>query len=200
MFYHVEGIVTDIESNLAVVDCCGVGFALNASANTISRLKTGEKAKLFVTESVSENAFELFGFCTKGEKRCFEMLTAVSGIGPKAAIAILSYNTPEALTLAVLNEDVKALTVAPGIGKKIAQRVILELKDKLGKEFSGEFSASTVTVPINVAAGDNKNSDAVAALMVLGYNTNEINSALKKIDTSGLSVEQIIKAVLRNMV
>lgn len=201
MFYHIEGIVSDLEPNLAVLDCGGVGYALNASANTISQVHLGEKTKLYVTEAISENAFDLYGFVTKSEKRCFEMLTAVSGIGPKAAIAILSYNTPEGLTMAVLNEDVKALTVAPGIGKKIAQRVILELHDKLGKEFSGEsgaiqISAASVQSP---AAGKSTN-DAVNALLVLGYNTAEINAVLKKLDTTGMTVEQIIKAVLKNMI
>jgi len=199
MFYHIEGLVSELEPNLAVVDCAGIGFALNASANTVSMLKKGSKAKLFVAESVSENAFELFGFATKSEKRCFEMLTAVSGIGPKAALSILSYNTPDGLALAILNSDEKALTVAPGIGKKIAQRVILELKDKMSKEMGG--SSLDFSMPVMAASQSYGSSvnDAIAGLAVLGYSTAEINPVLKTLDTSGMSSGQIIKAVLKNL-
>ena len=133
MFYHINGVVTDIEPNLVVLECGGVGYALNASLNTISGVKLGERAKLYAYEYIREDAHDLFGFLTKGEKRCFEMLIGISGVGPKAAISILSSNTPESLALAVLNGDVKALTCAPGIGKKIAQRIVLELRDKMSK-------------------------------------------------------------------
>ena len=127
MFYHLEGIVTEFDQNLVVLDCGGIGFALNATGNTMSRLRTGERAKLYIAESIGENNFDLFGFAEKNEKNCFEMLVSVSGIGPKAALSILSYSSPGALALAVMNNDVKALTVAPGIGKKIAQRVMDEM-------------------------------------------------------------------------
>lgn len=199
MFYHIEGVVSELEPNLAVIDCAGIGFSLNASANTVSQLKKGSRAKLFVAESVSENAFDLFGFATKSEKRCFEMLTAVSGIGPKAALSILSYNTPESLALAILNGDEKALTIAPGIGKKIAQRVILELKDKMSKEMGGTSLDFSLPVMASPSAGNNVN-DAIAALAVLGYSTADISPVLKKLDTGDMSTEQIIKTVLKNMV
>ena len=137
MFHHIDGVVSEIGQNLAVLECAGIGFAVNTTLHTLSYVKVGEKCKLYISEAVKEDAFELYGFYSKSERRCFEMLTAVSGIGPKAALSILSANTPEGLALAVLNNDEKALTVAPGIGKKIAQRVILELKDKLGKESAG---------------------------------------------------------------
>ena len=130
-----------------------MGFALNVTTNTLSRLKPGERAKLFVSESIGETNFDLFGFCDKSEKRCFEMLIGVSGIGPKAALSILSYNSPESLALAILNDDVKALTVAPGIGKKIAQRVILELKDKIGKELGRLAFRARDSRPRRRAAG-----------------------------------------------
>ena len=199
MFYHIEGVVSELEPNLAVIDCAGIGFSLNASANTVSQLKKGSKSKLFVAESVSENAFDLFGFATKSEKRCFEMLTAVSGIGPKAALSILSYNTPESLALAILNGDEKALTIAPGIGKKIAQRVILELKDKMSKEMGGTSLDFSLPVMAAQTVGNNVN-DAIAALAVLGYSTADISHVLKKLDTGDMSSEQIIKTVLKNMV
>ena len=199
MLYHVEGIVTDIDVNLVVIDCHGVGFALNASTNTISAVRSGEKAKLYVCESVREDAFDLFGFATKEEKRCFEMLIAISGVGPKAAISILSGNTPGSLALAVLNDDVKALTNAPGIGKKIAQRIILELKDKISKEAGALDLGQALPAPVDVTPENPAKADAVAALTVLGYSMPEINRALQKVSAENLSTEQIIKAVLRTM-
>ena len=198
MFYHLEGIVAELGPNLAVLDCGGIGFALNVTVNTLSRIKAGEKHKLYVSESIGESNFDLYGFADKNEKRCFEMLISVSGIGPKAALSILSYNTPEGLALAILNNDVKALTVAPGIGKKIAQRVILELKDKISKEMeSVDFDLPAPTVQ---AAADGKVSDAITALGVLGYSSAEVAPILKQLDLSGMSAEQIIKAVLKQMV
>lgn len=196
MFYHIEGIVSEIEQNLAVIDCNGVGYALNATVNTLSNIKTGAKAKLYVSEAIGENNFDLYGFFTKSEKRCFEMLTAVSGIGPKAALSILSYNSPESLALAIMNQDVKALTVAPGIGKKIAQRVILELKDKISKEL-GDEQMSLPVMSAAVSTGDTVVNDAMTALAVLGFSSAEIAPLLKKLDVSGMSAEQIIKAVLK---
>ncbi len=198
MFYHLEGTVAELAPNLVVLDCAGIGFALNSTANTMSYLKTGERAKLFVAEAIGESNFDLYGFYTKSEKRCFEMLVSVSGIGPKAALSILSYNTPDSLALSVLNNDVKSLTVAPGIGKKIAQRVILELKDKISKET--EVVDSGLVPAITPAVEDKNVSDALTALAVLGYSNTEVSQALKQMDPSGMSAEQIIKAVLKQMV
>ena len=198
MFYYLNGEITLMDDSLAVVDCGGVGYALNATMNTVSCLHMGDKAKLYVAEAIGENNFDLYGFFTKGEKRCYEMLVSVSGIGPKAALSILSYSTPETLALAIMNEDVKALTVAPGVGKKIAQRVILELKDKMSKETGGQEIRLPVAGPS--AAQDGTMNDAMAALAVLGYSSAEIAPALKKIDVTGMSAEEIIKAVLKQMV
>ena len=198
MFYHLKGIVAELEPGLAVIDCSGVGYALNVSTNTLAALKCGESAKLYVSESIGETNFDVFGFITKGEKRCFEMLTSVSGIGPKAAMSILSYNSPESLALAIMSDDVKALTVAPGIGKKIAQRVILELKDKISKETGGIELRTPIAV--QNAAGDSTMNDVMTALAVLGYSSAEIAPALSKIDSAGMNAEQIIKAVLKQMV
>ena len=198
MFYYIEGTVAEIEPNLIVIDCSGVGYALNATTNTISFVSKGDRCRLFVSEIVKEDAFDLYGFYSKTEKHFFEMLISVSGIGPKAALSILSANTPEGLALAVSSGNEKALTVAPGIGKKIAQRVILELKDKIGKESAttgDSLGAAVVPVSDNSAVGD-----AVAALTVLGYNSNEIAQTLKSVDTNGMNTEQIIKTVLRRMV
>ena len=190
MFYHIEGNLVEVGQNLAVIDCGGVGYALNVTLNTLSCIKPGEKTKLYVSEIIKEDAFDLYGFYTKSEKRCFEMLVSVSGIGPKAALSILSANTPEGLALAIMNSNEKALTVAPGIGKKIAQ-------DKISKD-NGPVEMQ-LPVPSTPAESGAVN-DAVAALTVLGYSSSEIAPVLKKIDTAALSTEQIIKAVLKQMV
>ncbi len=201
MFYHLNGTVAELGQNLVVLECGGIGFALNATLNTAARLKTGEKAKLYIAESIGETNFDLYGFADKTEKRCFEMLISVSGIGPKAALSILSYSTPESLALAIMNDDVKALTVAPGVGKKIAQRVILELKDKVSKEMGGsDLSLPVSAVPAAAASDNAQINDAMAALTVLGYNSAEVSPVLKKLDLTGMNAEQIIKAVLRHMV
>ncbi len=199
MLYHLNGTVAELGQNLVVLDCGGIGFALNATLNTISKLKIGEKSKLYVAEAIGETNFDLYGFAEKTEKRCYEMLVSVSGIGPKAALSILSFTTPEGLALSIMNNDVRSLTAAPGIGKKIAQRVILELKDKIAKEMdSSEISIPAVSTP---SPTENSNvSDAVTALTVLGYSSAEVAPILKQLDLSGMDAEQIIKAVLRHMV
>ncbi|MDO4815343.1 MAG: Holliday junction branch migration protein RuvA [Bacillota bacterium] len=196
MFYYLNGIVAEIDINLAVIDCGGVGYAVNTTANTLSRIKINEKAKLYICESIREDAFELYGFATLQEKRCFEMLLTVSGIGPKAAQSILSASTPEGLAMAIMNGNEKVITAAPGVGKKIAQRVILELKDKISKEAG---SAAAEMPAVMTPTDSNIRSDAIAALMVLGYSAAEINSVLRGVDVSGLSTEQIVKLVLKNM-
>lgn len=200
MFYYIDGIVAELEPNLAVLDCGGVGYALNISNNTAAALKLKAKAKLYVAEAIGETNFDLYGFADKGEKRCFNMLTSVSGIGPRAALSIMSYNTPEGLALAVMNGDEKALTVAPGIGKRIAQRIILELKDKIAKELGDVEYAPIAASDAVGGAGDGHVSDALAALTVLGYSNAEVAPILKKLDVSGMSAEEIIKAVLKQMV
>ncbi len=201
MLYHIEGMVSEMQPALAVLDCGGIGFALNVTANTLAGLKLGERAKLYVSESIGESNFDLYGFLDKNEKRFFEMLISVSGIGPKAAMSILSHNTPEGLALAIISSDEKALTVAPGIGKKIAQRVILELKDKVSKEMAGtkaEIPAAFTAAP--AAAGTTAVNDALAGLTVLGYSSAEIAPVLKKLDTQDMTAEQIIRSVLKQMV
>ena len=199
MFYHLSGVVSDIDLNLAVIDCNGVGYAVNTTANTLSRLKLNEKTKLYISESIKEDSFDLYGFATLSEKRCFEMLLSVSGIGPKAAQAILSATTPEGLAVAIMNGDDKAITAAQGVGKKIAQRVILELKDKVSKEMGGSSAFEMPAVMTQTAAGSKSKSDAIAALMVLGYGTAEINAAINGMDISGMETEQIVKAALKNL-
>ena len=200
MFYHIEGRVAELEPALAVIDCGGVGYALSITANTAGGLRIGEKVKLYVSESIGEDHFDLFGFLDKSERRFFELLISVSGIGPKAAMSILSHNTPEGLALAIISGNEKALTVAPGIGKKIAQRVILELKDKVNKEMNSGASDYSFVSPVSIQAADSAVNDALAGLTVLGYSGAEIAPVLKKLDTQNMTAEQIIKAVLKQMV
>ena len=197
MFYYVSGTVAEIGPNLAVIDCGGVGYACATTNYTISRLKKGERAKLFTYLHVREEIFELFGFSSQQELSSFKMLIGVSGVGPKAALAILSSTTPNNLALSIVTGDEKALTAAPGIGKKIAQRIILELKDKLAKE-QMSFS-SDGPVPVIAAGGANKAGEASAALAVLGYGTPEIAAALKGVDMEQ-PLEEIIRQALKKMV
>ncbi len=199
MYHYIEGTVVELENSLAVIDCGGVGYELSVSQYTLSYLKQGEKARLYVAESIKEDAFDLFGFYTKSEKRSFQLLIGVNGVGPKAALSMLSSTTPEDLSMAILSGDEKALTVAPGIGKKIAQRVIYELKDKIAKESAGVIPAMPAGSRPAAGGGDML-SDAAAALSVLGYGASEINAALRGVDVESMDTEGIIKAALKNMI
>ena len=190
MFNYINGMVSEILPNIAVLDCGGVGFEINTTAYTLSQIKAGEKAKLYIFTYIKEDVFSLFGF---------EMLIGVSGVGPRAALSILSSMSPENLMMNIIAGNDKVLTTAPGVGKKLAGRIILELKDKMAKE-TGEISFRDMSEFTPALGTDNsKMSDAVAALAVLGYGTAEINSALKHIDIDAMSLEQIIKAALKQM-
>ena len=197
MFYYVDGTVSVLQTGLAVIDCGGVGYA---SQNTISRLKIGTKARLLTYLNVREGIFELYGFIDEEEKSCFEMMIGVSGVGPKAALSIFSVAPPDRLALSIITGDEKTLTQAPGIGKKIAQRVIMELKDKFSGGAVGDssFDSSGVYAPAAASGGD-KLSDAAAALGVLGYGGNEIAAALKGLDIQNLSVEDIVRQGLKKL-
>lgn len=198
MFYYIDGIVSVLEPNLAVIDCGGVGYALSASANTIGALQLGKRGKLYTYLQVKEEIFELYGFYSLAEKHCFEMLISVSGVGPKAALSVLSSNTPEGVAMAILSGNEKALTAAPGIGKRIAQRVILELKDKMQKQ-SGGLEMPAVAPAGAPAGASSKMTDAISALTVLGYGTNEIAAALRGVDMTDSPLEDVIRAALKNM-
>lgn len=199
MFYYLKGTVAHMAPYLAVVDCGGVGYACRTTHNTLARLKVGESAKLYTHLYVREEIFELYGFATEEEKNCFLELIGVSGVGPKAALSILSSTSPEGLAMSIITGDEKALTVAPGIGKKIAQRIILELKDKLAKgqmAADGEpYGGTGVTI-----IPENKSTEAAAALAVLGYSTQEVSVALKGIDVENLKLEDVIRQALKKMV
>ena len=200
MFYYLEGTVTVIGQNLAVIDINGAGYACMTTLSTLSRLETGKKAKLYTYCNVKEDAFDIYGFYDLSEKRCFEQLLSVSGVGPKAALSILSSATPETLALAIISDDESALTIAPGVGKKLAQRIMLELKDKVSKEMPALKASGYV--PPSDAAGQpgTKQRDAAAALAVLGYSQSEISAAMRSIDVNELTVEEIIREVLKNSI
>ncbi len=199
MFYYLNGVVAEMEANLAVIDCGGVGYACATTNYTLSQLKKGERAKLYTYMNVREDAVDLFGFSSQSELHSFKLLLGVSGVGPKAALAILSTNTPANLAMAVVMGDEKALTAAPGIGKKIAQRIILELKDKLAKEQASFGPDTGGSVPLTVLPND-KAEEAGAALAVLGYSGSEVAAALKGIDIDILPLEEIIRQALKRMV
>ena len=199
MFYYLKGTLVLTEPSAAVVDCCGVGYRLTVSANTLAKLTSlGEPVCLYTYFYVREDAVELFGFFSVEELSAFKLLISVSGVGPKAAMAVLSVLTPEKFALAVTMGDAKAISKAQGVGGKTAARVVLELKDKVAKEFSAEIAdvqpdaaAAEETVLGNV-------DEAVTALMVLGYTRQEAQAALKGIPPL-LPLEDMITAALRKM-
>ena len=205
MFYYLDGLVTAMSQNLAVIDIGGAGYACKVTAHALSRLEKDKKARLYTYCYIKEDAFDIYGFTDLSEKRCFEHLLSVSGVGPKAALSILSSATPESLALAVLNDDATALTVAQGIGKKLALRIILELKDKVDKQAdafdripSGDGAGAAAHA--GSASPGSKQHDAAAALAVLGYSRSEISVAMRGIDIETLAVEEIIRTVLKNSV
>ena len=200
MFYYLEGKVAHVEPYLAVIDCGGVGYACATTNYTLSQLKKGERARLYTYLHVREDIFELYGFASQQELNSFKMLIGVSGVGPKAALAILSATTPQNLALSIVTEDEKALTAAQGIGKKIAQRIILELKDKLAKEQSSFTVQGGGSGAVPKPLGGSKSGEAAAALAVLGYGSQEISTALKGIDMDALPLEEIIRQALKKMV
>ena len=195
MLYYVSGQVAVLEPGLAVIDCNGVGYGCRVTAYTAAQLKLGQSAKLYITESIREDAYDIYGFSSREEQRCYELLTSVNGVGPKAALAILAAG-PQNFTLAVMTGDEKLLTAAQGVGKKIAQRIILELKDKMGGSAAElDFSGPTVSAPVT----GNNAALANAALQELGYSPSEIAAALKGVDPNA-STEEMVRHALRAMV
>ena len=195
MLYYVCGPVAVLEPGLAVIDCHGVGYGCRVTAYTAAQLKLNQEAKLYITESIREDAFDLYGFISREEQNCYELLTSVTGVGPKAALAILSAG-PQNFTLAVMTGDEKLLTAAQGVGKKLAQRIILELKDKVGGSSAElDFSGPTVSAPVNQGNAAMAN----AALQELGYSASEIAAALKGVDPNA-STEEMVRHALRAMV
>lgn len=199
MFYYVDGELVLCEAGAAVVDCGGVGYQLTVSMTTAEQIsgKLGEKTRLYTHLQVREDGIELFGFAGREELSAFRLLISVSGVGPKAAMAILSQLSPDRFAYAVATEDTRALSRAPGVGAKTAARIVLELKDKLSKDqLTGSISAmddkKAAPTPTTGRLGE-----AADALAVLGYNRAEINEVLRSINTTDLTLEQMITAALR---
>ena len=197
MIYSVRGTVIHMEAGCAVIECGGVGYKCQTTINTLKKIKLNSEAMLYTYMNVRDDAVELFGFSSTSELSTFKMLISVSGVGPKAGLAILSELTPEQVAVAVASSDSKTITRAQGVGNKLAQRVILELKDKLKGVAASqeEFSVSESSSP--VFAGGNI-TNAVAALAVLGYSSAEVMPILSRLDGSK-TVEQLIGETLKEL-
>lgn len=197
MFYSVRGKLIHMTSNSAVVECSGVGYNCQTTINTLKTLRLGDEVTLYTYLNVREDAMELFGFSAKTELETFKTLIGVSGVGPKAGLAILSELSPEQVAMAIATDDIKTITRAQGVGKKIAQRIVLELKDKLAKSLASDDGfAVTQGAAANAATGNIPK--AIEALGVLGYSPADVSGILAAMDSS-LPVEQLIAQTLRQM-
>lgn len=204
MFYYISGKLAKLDGAFAVVDAGGIGFKLTISKSTYYKMPQGERPSvtLYTYMAVREDGTELFGFATEEELSAFKMLITVSGVGPKAAISILSTLTPEKLALAICTEDKKSISQASGIGAKTAARIILELKDKLKSDSLGstaENDGAVIEALGNIENGNSKLKDAQDALTVLGYSRNEALKVLGTIDTANLELDDIIRLALKKL-
>ena len=204
MFYYLNGTLEYRDINTCVIDCGGVGYKLTVSLITseLYASKIGQKVKLFTYLAIRENEIELFGFSSNEERLCFNQLISVSGVGPKAAMSILSIMTPDKFSLAVCTEDIKSISKASGIGTKTAARIVLELKDKISKDMMS--GGNKFDIPVMAAASQNvalsgKLNDALQALLVLGLDKNTALNTLKGIDATGLDSGEIVKAALKKL-
>ena len=206
MFYYISGALAHLDPSFAVIDAGGVGYKLTISQNTHDSMpphltvSEAPKVKLFTYMAVREDGIEMFGFASEDELDSFKMLISVSGVGPKAAISILSHLTPRKLAIAICSDDKKTISKANGIGPKTAARIVLELKDKLGREgYSADDTASDSAEPSIAAAAKSSNlADAQNALMVLGYSKSEAISALAGIDQSA-ELDDMIRLALKKL-
>ena len=202
MFYYLSGELALRDINSCVIDCSGVGYKLTVSMLTSESLasKVGQRVKLFTYLAVREDGVELFGFASEEERTSFNLLTSVSGVGPKAAISILSVLSPDRLAMCVCTEDIKSISKAPGVGAKTAARIVLELKDKVAKEMvpSAQSKGGSGSVgSVSHAAAGNL-SEASEALMALGYDRNSVINSIKGLDPS-MDVGAIINAALKKL-
>lgn len=197
MFYSLNGTLTHMDAAFVVIECGGVGFKCSTTANTMRRLpKLGERTKLFTYLNVREDALDLYGFSDEKELNCFKMLLSVSGVGPRVALSILSEITPEKFAFCAAAGDAKTLTHAPGVGMKLAQRIVLELKDKIS---SADAATGFSEPELGVISASGNAGEAVNALMVLGYAKSEASAAVAKCD-SALPIEEIIRQSLKLLV
>lgn len=189
MYYYIEGTVAHKGIDFIVIDAGGVGYRINTTDSVISKLSAGEKKKIYTYLNVREDALDLYGFLSEEELNLFKLLISVSGIGPKVGLGVLSSISPSEFALAVVTGNIKAITKAPGVGPKVAQRIILELKDKMKK-------AEIAEMPQDYGAFTDSSDEAISALMVLGYTQGEAKSVLSKVE-GGLSVEETVKRALK---
>ena len=205
MFYYISGKLVHLEAGLAVLDVGGVGYRLTISGTTYDSMPSNRSVseppivKLFTYLAVREDDLELFGFATQAELSSFKMLISVSGVGPKAAMAVLSFLTPEKFALAVCTDDRKTIAKASGIGPKTAARIVLELKDKMMKETGGDFPAEAPALRMETGGKRSKLNEAIDALIVLGYSRAEAMNALKDVDTSSMELEEVIRVSLKKL-
>ena len=199
MIYCLTGKIVKKSLNAVVISCCGVGYYTQCPASVAGALPgVGQETTLYTVMSVTENDVSLYGFATEEQQACFEMLTAVSGVGPKVGLAILSVMEPQRVALAISAGDHKAFKAASGVGPKLAQRIVLELKDKVAKGFVDGISLEDVAGAASGEPATQSASQAIAALVSLGYSQSEAALAISKIDAT-LPVEEIIKLALRSM-
>lgn len=199
MIYCLTGKIVKKSMNAVVLSCGGVGYYAQCPASVAGALPgVGREATIYTVMSVTENDVSLYGFATEEQQACFEMLTAVSGVGPKVGLAILSVMEPERVALAISAGDHKAFKAASGVGPKLAQRIVLELKDKVAKGFVDGISLEDVAGAASGEPATQSSAQAIAALVSLGYSQSEAALAVSKIDAT-LPVEEIIKLALRGM-
>ena len=208
MFYYIEGKLAHLDYSFAVIDANGVGYKMTITQTTYEAMPAhlsvveAPTVRLYCYMAVREDGIELFGFASEAELEAFKLLITVSGVGPKAAIAILSVFDPNKLAITIMNEDTKAIAKANGIGAKTAARIVLELKDKVAKSYSDISSASDTrsdSIGTSAPIGTSKLSDAQSALLVLGYTKSEIIAALRGVDISNKETDDIIRLALKNL-
>lgn len=199
MFYSLTGKVVHMEPGMVAVECGGVAFKCFTSMNTQKNMpRIGEVTTVYTHLNVREDALDLFGFATSSEMNCFKMLTTISGVGPKVALAILSEMTPEAVAMCAASGDSKSFTRANGVGPKLAQRIVLELKDKVKKMAVSSGDLQISGADVNVVSASQNAEQAVQALCVLGYSQSEAAQAVSKLD-SALPTEELIRLALKSM-
>ena len=196
MISYIAGVVEEIEKDKVVVDNNGIGYGIFASQSTLEQIGIGEQVKIYTYFSVREDAMQLYGFLSRQELQLFKLLIGVSGVGPKGGLAILSTCPGDSLSMAVLADDAKAISKAPGIGAKTAQKIIIELKDKI--DIEDMIVGETISKPMTKASG--VVGDAVEALTALGYSQTMAYQAIKSIENvDGMDVEEILKKALKNI-
>ena len=200
MYAFIEGKVCEKAGSTLVLLAGGVGYQLNCSLATLNAAPvTGETMRCYTWLSVREDAMELFGFASKEEKQLFQLLIGVNGVGPKMALALLSTLSPADLRMAIVMEDEKAIARAPGVGKKIAQRIAMELKDKFGQSDFGGGNASGVGQAAAAPVAADNFAQTIAALTSLGYSATEARDALSKIENKNAPADELLRLALRNM-